>query len=100
VEKCGKRCYPIKRVNAVDAAKTSIADIIFVSWPPYECDAVVEAARAWGAQRKIIYIGELQCGCNAPDEFFENYKYRIMNLGFVSFEGIHDNVCIGNCMNE
>lgn len=92
----GKRCYPVRRMDAIESVENIEADVLLVSWPPYGCDAVIQAAKVWGSDRQIVYIGEYGGGCNAPEEFFNDYKHKVMDVGFVSFEAIHDQVFIGH----
>ena len=73
------------------------ADVLLVSWPPYEDDTIIKVCRTWGPNRPIIYIGEHDGGCNAPAEFFDHFQEidNQPNIPLMSWDGIHDYVLIG-----
>jgi len=89
--------YPVKKVEAVRAAKTILAEVLLVSWPPYGDNRIVKVCEAWGSDRPIIYIGETGGGCNAPEEFFDNLQLIevIPDIPLMSWYGIHDTILIG-----
>jgi len=94
---------PLPIVHHMEAATAiqlySKKDILLVSWPPYDCSAILDACELWGATRPIIYIGENGGGCNAPEEFFS--KFKMLNeikhpqIPLTCWSGIHDSVMIG-----
>lgn len=93
-----RRVYPVKRMDAVKAVQTyRNHDVLIVSWPPYGDGAIVDVCEAWGSDRPIVYIGESQGGCNAPDAFFEGFEVDESAPAFdlLAWDGIHDDVHIG-----
>lgn len=70
-------------------------DLLIVSWPPYDDDAVCRVCELWGSDRPVVYIGEV-CGCNAPEEFFDRFE-QIEHPQFPMMQwwGLHDEVMIG-----
>jgi hypothetical protein len=89
--------FPISNYEASKAIININADILIVSWPPYDCNAIVKACEVWGTEKPIIYIGEDQGGCNATDAFFERFKLikNHPDISMKSWNGIHDHVKIG-----
>ena len=71
--------------------------ILVVSWPPYESNTIVEVCEEWGLERPIVYIGEDQGGCNAPDAFFDKFDKdeEAPHMPLLAWPGIHDYVAIG-----
>lgn len=92
----GKPIYPVRRFRAENAVVKIPADILIVSWPPYGDATIIKVCDTWGADRPIVYIGEDEGGCDAPDEFFERFK-RLDEpvIPLVSWDGIHDQVMVG-----
>ena len=87
--------HPVRRMTAIKAARLP-GDILLVSWPPYGDKAICRACKAWGGDRPIVYLGESEGGCNAPDEFFEHFKpIEHPDFGMVSWDGLHDRIQIG-----
>lgn len=74
------------------------ADILLVSWPPYDEQDIVEACHTWGPDRPIIYIGECDGGCNAPESFFEHFREMKdpPNIDVMSWQGLHDHLYFGS----
>lgn len=64
---------PVLRLEAEEAVRRFGAehDVLLVSWPPYDDDGALRAARAWGDERPIVYVGEDKGGCMADDAFFD-----------------------------
>lgn len=86
----------VKRVEAKEATLTIAADILLVSWPPYQEGDIIDACDAWGTQKPIVYIGEDEGGCNATDEFFVRFRpIEHPHIPLMSWWGIHDRVQIG-----
>lgn len=92
-----KRVIPVKKMRADRAAAKIEADVLIVSWPPYEERGIVEACTAWGTERPIVYIGESEGGCCAPDEFFEHFEPMpdAPDIPLMCWPTIHDRVMIG-----
>lgn len=90
--------HNILPMDAVHAAEKLSADVLIVSWPPYDSTVVVDAVRAWGSERPIIYIGEDDGGCNAPPEFFHGFfeDDDAPHIPMMSWPGLHDHVLIGH----
>lgn len=96
-----RRVYPVTKLHALEAIATIKADVLLVSWPPYGDDTVYRAMRLWGTRKPIVYIGEPEGGCNAPDLFFEEFKpIRHPVFPLVCWDGIHDGVMIGKWKGE
>jgi hypothetical protein len=95
------RLYPIKKHDAANAVRLFDADILICSWPPYGSDAICDAATVWGTERPIIYIGEGDGGCNAPEEFWEHFREmdNAPNIPLISWDGIHDHIFFGHYLN-
>lgn len=90
-----KPVFPIRKIPAIKAVKQIRADIMIVSWPPYECSEIVEVCK-WRGTRPMIYIGEGKGGCNAPDEFWANFSGDKLDVGMPQWACIHDCVLAGN----
>lgn len=86
-------CHPVTEVDAVTAVTTlgTAADVLLVSWPT-TTEAMAKAALAWGAERPIVFIGEVTDhqlggmglgGC-ASDRFFE---ITAIDRAFASYRG-------------
>lgn len=91
--------HPIHRLEALEAvAAYPEREVLIVSWPPCGEEAVVEACRAWGQERPIVYIGEGQGGCNAPDNFFDHFweLADAPSFDLMAWPGLHDDVMIGH----
>ena len=89
--------HPVKKLHALEAIATIEADILLCSWPPYGDGTICAACRLWRPEKPIIYIGEGEGGCNAPDEFFEHFQ-RIDDrpaIPMQSWDSLHDHVFIG-----
>ena len=91
------RVYPVEQLEASEAiAHYPHAEVLIVSWPPYGEGAVVEAGQCWGSGRPIIYIGEGQGGCNAPDEWWDHFDHDAsVQIALMSWCGMHDHVWVG-----
>lgn len=91
------RLFQVECYHALEAIATFDADILLISWPPYEDDAILAACRLWGGEKPIIYIGEGKGGCNAPGEFFKHFEsindHPVIDM--MAWDGIHDTVRIG-----
>lgn len=89
--------FPVIGEDARISVENRKADILIVSWPPYEDDKILEICEKWGNKKPIVYIGEDAGGCNAPNEFFDYFE--VINphphIGLLSWPGIHDSVQIG-----
>lgn len=89
--------YPVGRLHALEAVVTIPADILLISWPPYGDETISAACRLWDSAKPIIYIGENDGGCNAPESFWECFQVdnSVPHFPMVSWDGIHDYVMIG-----
>ena len=90
--------HNIEKLSGIKAVKKySNRDILIVSWPPYEETEICQICKKWGSKKPIIYIGEGVEGCNAPNEFFNNFQ-KIDDppeIPWMAWNGIHDSVIIG-----
>jgi hypothetical protein len=67
----------VRKMEAVDAAIEAKADLVVVSWPPYESNAV---DRLLAAGFSVLYIGEGNGGCCGNDETWSN-EYEDIDCG-------------------
>lgn len=90
--------YPVEEMDAVESVKHyKDKEVLIVSWPPYGDETIVKVCDEWGNEKPIIYIGESDGGCNAPEEFFQRFEYIDDEPEFplFSWPGIHDQIMIG-----
>jgi hypothetical protein len=89
--------HPVIQAEASEAIEKYPADVLIVSWPPYGGTAILQAMKAWGSDRPVVYIGESNGGCNAPAEFFIGLHPIEDQPPFhlAQWPGIHDYVEIG-----
>lgn len=68
-----ERVYPVDQCDALAAVEWyGDADVLIVSWSPYEDDTIIHVCDAWGTTRPIVSIGE-EDGCNAPPEWWAHF---------------------------
>ncbi len=92
-------------MDAVECASDLTYDYIICSWPPCEGTDICRVVKNMyhkNPKAKLIYIGEWENGCNAPESFFkivnEVYKGKEAeiidkaNKYFKSFTGIYDRI--------
>lgn len=90
-----KPVYEIKEFEGIRAVDEFCdADILLCSWPPYGRKSIIKICKAWGGEKPIIYIGEDQGGCNAPDDFFDAFQV-IKEMNVPQHYGLHDICQIG-----
>ncbi|WP_060733408.1 hypothetical protein [Burkholderia cenocepacia] len=74
--------YDVEELDAVSAVRqfSAHSDVLLICWPTVT-PAAVQAAELWGAERDIVYIGEVTSyekgnlgGC-ATDLFFERMQF-------------------------
>ncbi len=89
--------HEVQRFDATEAARQFPADILLVSWPPYGDEQIIKACNAWGPDRPIVYIGEGEGGCNAPDPFWARFYEPddAPAIPLMSWPGLHDQVIVG-----
>ncbi len=88
--------FPVRPMDAVEAALGIEADVLIMSWPPYGDDIATRVLEAWGESGPIVYIGEGKGGCNAPDSFFQHWRsLSDVVIPLASWDGLHDGVDIG-----
>ena len=93
-----KVVYPVEELDGLEAVKKySDRDVLIVSWPPYESDAIISICNEWGNDKPIVYIGEDYEGCCATDLFFKNFKRseEQTNIKIPQWWGLHDQLIIG-----
>lgn len=66
---------PMMKKEAHIAARESDADVLLMSWPPYDEISAAKALVEWG-NKPIIYIGEGNGGCTADDLFHHLLDYE------------------------
>ena len=97
----GKPFDFVENLDGLSAVKKyKDAEVLIVSWPPYQGDEICRICEAWGEEKPIIYIGEMGGGCTACDEFHENFNIRnYYDEGpffyMPQWDGMHDEVVIG-----
>jgi hypothetical protein len=89
--------FPVQQMEAMEAIKAHPeAEVLLVSWPPCGDAAVVKACEVWGDSRPIVYIGEADGGCNAPEAFWQHFVgEQRRDIPLLSWPGIHDGVYVG-----
>jgi len=90
--------HPVETLESTEAVKKyKNRDILIVSWPPLDSEAVCSACSEWGNDKPIIYIGETEGGCCAPENFWNNFKEidDSPNIAIPNWWGIHDCLVIG-----
>lgn len=95
-----KLLHPVSKMDCRGAVANhgTDADVLLVSWPPYSEKVICEACDLWGIEKPIIYIGEGHGGCNATDEFFDDFHENAgynYSIPLMSWPGIHDHVFVG-----
>lgn len=92
------RPYAVRHLEASEAVEHySDAGVLLVSWPPYGETPILDACERWGSDRPIIYIGEGQGGCNAPDEWWARFWHdETVSIPLSSWPGLHDHVYVGH----
>lgn len=95
--KIKKYAFYMKQMNAIKAIqKHQDAEILIMSWPPYDEPDAYNAMVEWGKDRLIVYIGESEGGCTADDNFHKHfYTYNEIDIPMPRWDGIHDHVFIG-----
>jgi hypothetical protein len=63
-------------------------DVLILCWPPMNNDAF-EIIKAWGTEKPILVGGEIG-GCCADELFDSHFEGDFLDVGYVSFSGIHD----------
>jgi len=96
----GEPVYPVKKMDAIEAAGTIDRDILLMSWPPYNEDVAAKTLWAWNYGRPVIYIGEPEGGCNANDRFYRMFqpfrsKANWFELDIPQWYGLHDYLTVG-----
>ena len=90
--------HNVEKLDGVEAAKKyADREILIISWPPYGDMAICDICENWTFPKTIIYIGEGEGGCNAPDEFWNRF-HTIKNypdIPLMAWNRIHDHVFIG-----
>jgi len=97
----GKPFSFVENLDGLSAVKKyKDADVLLVSWPPYQGKEICRICEAWEEEKPIIYIGEMAGGCTACDEFFSNFdigNYYDDGPYFYmpQWDGMNDEVVIG-----
>jgi len=89
--------HPIEKLDGLQAAiKYSDRDILIISWPPYGDMNICRICEQW-MDKLIIYIGEDDGGCNAPEEFWQHFNTikPQPRIPLMAWSGLHDSVYIG-----
>lgn len=88
--------FPVQKMGAREAVEFyREANLLLISWPPYDEHEIIKVCEAWGTARPIVYIGEGSGGCNAPDEFFAHFRKEPCEITIPQWPGIHDYLQIG-----
>jgi len=92
-----KDVFSVVPISALEAVQNNNRDILIVSWPPYGEMDVCTACDEWNSEKPIVYIGEGDGGCNAPERFWQHFKELsdAPDIQLVSWSGIHDHIYIG-----
>jgi hypothetical protein len=89
--------HPIEKLNGIEAThKYCDRDILIISWPPYGDMDICHICEQW-MDKLIIYIGEDDGGCNAPEEFWQRFNTikPQPRIPLMAWSGIRDSVYIG-----
>jgi len=89
---------PVEEIGAIEAVKKyTDRDVLIISWPPYESEIICNVCDVWGSERPIIYIGEGDGGCCAPETFWEHFDEinKVPQIPLAQWFGIHDFLTIG-----
>jgi hypothetical protein len=88
--------FAVEHLDAINAVTRyrQTADVLLVSWPPYQDEEICRVCKAWG-EKPIIYIGEWEGGCTACDEFFAFFHVDYEIEGLPQLPAIHDHCWIG-----
>jgi len=90
--------FPVQHLDAIGSVRLySDSDILIVSWPPYGDETICDVCREWGSERPIVYIGEGDGGCNAPECFWNQFERMddFPDIPLMCWDGIHDSVFSG-----
>lgn len=90
--------FPVEKMRPKKAVQTFEADILLVSWPPYDQDrALISACIEWGTKKPVVFIGESEGGCTASDKFFDIFHRTedVPEFSMMSWPYIHDWVQVG-----
>jgi len=89
--------FPIVVMDAIEAAKMSLHEVLIISWP-FMDDIAYNTIKAWGKDRPIVYIGEWEGGCTASDLFFSHFvdDYKAPEIRLAQWDGLRDFVYIGH----
>ena len=88
----------IRQMDGLEAIKQIDADVLIMSWPPYNDPIAANALEAFFEKNpdgQIIYIGEWEWGCTADSKFFHIINERNMNVQYLNVKyaplySIHD----------
>jgi len=89
------RVHPVQCTPAIDVVASPEPDVLIISWPPYGSSDIIDICSRWGPDRPIVYIGE-EGGCNAPEEFFDNFEITGPDIHLPQWYGLHDQIMIGH----
>lgn len=80
----------VKKMSGLDAVRQYYdkMDVLILCWPPMT-NAAFEIIKAWGTEKPILVGGEIG-GCCADELFDIHFKGDFLDVGSVSFAGIHD----------
>jgi hypothetical protein len=88
-------CFNVIKCDAIKAVRSYDMEVILISWPNFG-DPIGAKTLDFALQvgfKYVIYIGEMDGGCCATDEFFDILRKktkRIQNIEMLNFWGIHD----------
>lgn len=88
--------HTVEALDAITAVSVyPDAEVLLVSWPPYNNPVIEQVAEKWGAKRPIVYVGEACGGCTATEIFCKHFRV-IEKLKIPRWPGIHDEVMAGH----
>lgn len=88
---------PIEKLDGLKAVdKYKDREILIISWPPYGDMGIHYICKKW-TRKPIIYIGESDGGCNAPEVFWVHFKEidPQPKIPLMAWNGLHDSAHIG-----
>ena len=85
--------FPVTRQCATEAVADSDADILLMSWPPYQDTVIDRISDLWGYSRTVICVGEKK-GATGTVEWWDRFDIQ-HTIEVPQWSGIYDRCYIG-----
>lgn len=82
---------PVASSDAVSAIHGAVADMLLMSWPPYQDPIAMRVLEAWNDRGPLVYVGEWD-GCNGDENFNQSVKLTELDVGYRMWPSLHDRV--------